>query len=210
MFYEAPLPEQLIEPAAAKHPQVTSVFTDFVPTLHKRFPSATDVITVTMMGTDLDGLDPTSVATALQVNIAGAAVTNPIKVISGPTALGSGTSGATAIPSGSAIAVQLTVAPSYKLPLALQMKGTDGAVINTPPFAVPRLDADDMSKYAMIRRITGPVDEPAQQQQDELIISTPGTVVPITSEVLKAEIEKLKAENHRKIDVNIVNHGADH
>jgi hypothetical protein len=184
-FY--PLPITLVNgPASAKHPIVTKVVTEFVPT--SAHPFATDAVTVYLIGKDLDAAvsaDPLLVA---QPDPAKSAT--PVVVVTGPTVV------------GGVAQVTVKVDPTYKSAFALQLKTKSGDTLITPPILVPRLELDDAPGSPTIRHITGSASDPTQQQKDEyrFIGVKPETITP---EVLKSKIEDKKPEEKRTIDVNV-------
>jgi hypothetical protein len=192
--YDAPLPASIIEPLAPKSPQVTQVVTNFVPTWDQPQPLPTDTITVTVIGKDLDAIDPTTFPKALEIKSFGADpnAADPVRVI---------TTGFAVTPT--AVTVQLQIDPIYKYPLALQFSLLGSTqVLNSPPFAISRMDAVPSPCDTVIRRITGPANDPTQQQRDELqIINAPRS--SITTDLLKAKIEQDKPESRKRVDVNL-------
>jgi hypothetical protein len=186
-IYDAPLPVQLIDSSAAKHPIVTSVLTDFQPSVEQAVPIKNQAITVYLIGKDLDALAAT-IPMVLLSPVSGKPVLAPVTVLDGPT-VAPGTSGVATC--------HVTLDPAYKSPFALQLKekvGTD--TINTPPIWVPRLDGQVSSKVPVIRRLTGPRDDPSSQQIDEQQFFN------ISPEEIKSKIEEKKPE-HSRLDVNV-------
>jgi hypothetical protein len=192
VFLDLPLPVQFID-AQASPPSFKSIFTDFVPTLDRRFPNPADKIAITILGSGLDQVDLTSGPTPLELKspeIPNGSV-DPVTIIDLPTA------------TSSSITFHIYVNPVYKLPLAFQFKLKNStAVINTMPFAIARLPEDSPKNATIIRRLSGPQNDPTQQQRDEfqIIGAPPGAVTP---DLLKAKIEENKPETRKKYDVNI-------
>ena len=190
--YDEPLPIQLVEAGVVKNPAITRAITDFVPSWAKPYPTETDTITVSVIGTDLDATDSTSLPTSLEIKPFGTPSTQPDPVT---------ITDMTVTPT--LVTVHLTVAPSYRLPLALQFKLSGGtSVLNSVPFIIGPPGGLDPKQTTVVRRISGPANDPSQQQKDELEVigAPPGT---FNAEVLKAKVEESKPESRKRVDVNV-------
>lgn len=188
--YDAPLPAATIEPVS--QPQITNIFTDFIPTADKPRPLPTDVITATIIGSALNAIDVSVPPKPLTINPPGTTGTPTFVTVQGVTA---GTT--------NTLTVHLTISANYRYPLALQFTLLNGSgTLNSPPFLIPMSGLDESQKQLIIRRITGPETDPTQQMRDELqIINAPRH--SITSDLIKSKIEQDKPETRHRVDVNV-------
>jgi hypothetical protein len=184
-----PIPIQIIAPSIVKHPSVSAVSSDFSATFNHRFPDATEVVTLQLMGKDLDALDTTAPAKVYAPKRAEPVKSgkDPVTVIDGPT-----------VSNGIAV-VHITIDPAYHFNFALQLKikgGTD--MVLTPPIAISRLEDIVPSGTPTLRRITGPANSPADQQIDvQQFLNVP-------NEVIKEKINEHKPPERRLgVDVKI-------
>ncbi len=107
------------------------------------------------------------------------------------------------VASASSTTFHIAIIPVYKLPFAFQFKVKNSmTLINTMPLSINRLPEDGILGATILRRISGPLNDPTQQRRDDLEIMNPPAGA-VDEDLLKEGIDRVKPESRKRYDVTV-------